>query len=90
MDKHTDIAFRRKITFQDGVLQIEDEIESPKPVCLEGADSPSVRHVASGKFFSISDLCFHDCKSYGNSKKFYIKKKYDCQSGRFIENEELK
>ncbi|MBR9953864.1 hypothetical protein KE531_09600 [Eubacteriaceae bacterium Marseille-Q4139] len=90
VDKHTDIAFRRKITFQDGVLQIEDEIESPKPVCLEGADSPSVRHVASGKFFSISDLCFHDCKSYGNSKKFYIKKKYDCQSGRFIENEELK
>lgn len=36
VDKHTDIAFRRKITFQDGVLQIEDEIESPKPVCLEG------------------------------------------------------
>lgn len=90
VDKHTDITFRRKIIFQDGLLQIEDEIKSPHPICLEGADSASVRHVASGKFFSISDLCFHDCKNYGKSGKFYIKKSFDCQSGRFSEYEELK
>lgn len=88
VDKHTDIIFRRKITIQNERLQIEDEIQSAHPICLEGADNTSVRHVASGKFFSISDLCLHDCKNYGKKKQFHIKKEYDCRSGQFIEQEE--
>ncbi len=64
VDKHTDISFRRKITFEKDGVHIQDEIKSPVPVNITAADNFSLRHVASGKFFAFSDLAEHNRKTY--------------------------
>ena len=57
VDNHDDIRFRREICFGDTSVEVKDELFSPKKdVIFESADNMSMRHVASGKFFSLADL----------------------------------
>lgn len=59
VDKKTDIGFERTIFLQKDKIVIEDMISAPENIRLECADSFSLRHVASGKFFSPADIgCF--------------------------------
>lgn len=77
VDKHTDIEFSRKIIFHDDCLEIEDEIISPSSIILEAADNFSLRHVASGKFYSNSDLSIHNKKIYKDIRYIRIKQHFD-------------
>ena len=56
VDKHVDITFRRTIIFEREIITIKDYLSSANPVLYETADNMSLRHVASGKFFSLTDL----------------------------------
>lgn len=56
VNKHADIQFSRNICLKDEMMQIIDEFSSPEPVTIEHASNMSLRHVASGKFYSTSDL----------------------------------
>lgn len=65
-DNHADISFKRNIKFEDEMIIIQDYLESMNPVCYETADNMSLRLVASGKFFSTTDLIARrEKKSYG-------------------------
>ncbi len=77
VDKHTDISFRRKITFENSGVRIQDEIKSPVAVDITAADNFSLRHVASGKFFSFSDLAPHNRKTYKSVKDLKLDQFYD-------------
>ncbi len=55
-NKHSDIKFERIIDFRDTEIIIKDTIESNHKIRLEKASNMSLRHVASGKFYSDSDL----------------------------------
>lgn len=54
--KHDEIHFKRKIEFLEDRICLTDTISSDKEFLLERASNMSLRHVASGKFFSSSDL----------------------------------
>ena len=54
--KNTDIKFSREIKLEENRIILKDTIESAKPITLERANNMSLRHVASGKFFMMSDL----------------------------------
>lgn len=56
VNKHANVQFSRNICLENETLQIEDELSSPDPVTIEHASNMSLRHVASGKFYSTSDL----------------------------------
>ena len=56
VDKHCDTHFQREISINDTEITITDSITSSAPVKIEKAGNMSLRHVASGKFFSKSDL----------------------------------
>ena len=77
VDKHNDIIFNRKIIFTENDISIYDKIISPKEVDIEAATNFSLRHVASGKFFSISDLCHRNHDEYKKIKILNIKKIYN-------------
>lgn len=77
VDKHTDIKFCRKIRFAEDALYIEDEILSPKIIDIIAADNISLRHVASGKFFTLSDLVLHNRKSYLQIRNIKINQRYN-------------
>ncbi len=66
VDKHDkNIEFRRIIEIQDGDrIEVRDEFLSLRKLKIESANNYSLRHVASGKFFSLSDLCFRPQKSF--------------------------
>ena len=55
-NKHSNIKFERVIEFKETEIIIKDIIESDKKINLEKASNMSLRHVASGKFYSNSDL----------------------------------
>lgn len=74
VDKHTDITISRRIKWDDEKIIIDDEITSPELIELEAADNFSARHVASGKFYSISDISIHDENNYGKNVLFQIHK----------------
>lgn len=81
VDKHTDISFQRNISIEMDRLVITDTIHSPKPVNIECANNFSLRHVASGKFYSISDICPRDRSIYDNSTDLHIEKTYCFSDG---------
>lgn len=83
---HTDIAFSREITFGNEDVRIVDEIISPKEIDLEAADNFSMRHVASGKFYSNSDIALHNRKSYPNVKRIKITQQYNYELQKLTEN----
>lgn len=64
VDKHSNIHFKRTLEFSENKLMIRDTIKSPIPITLEAADNFSARHVASGKFYSITDMAPHDTAVY--------------------------
>ena len=66
-------------------LVIEDFITSPEKVNLECADSFSLRHVASGKFFSMADIVLHSRARYQRIDKIRIQRTYDLREGRLEE-----
>lgn len=85
IDKHTNIKFKRKIQFDEEALYIEDEILSPNIIDVIAADNFSLRHVASGKFYSLSDLALHNRKKYLQIKNIRIKQKYSFVQKELLE-----
>lgn len=85
VDKKTDIHFERMITIDHEKLVIEDSIKSPKKVNLECADSFSLRHVASGKFFSLADIVQHSRAQYPETDQIRIRRTFDWKEGRLEE-----
>ena len=73
-DKKTDIKFIRSITIGKDRLVIDDHILSPRSIKLECADSFSLRHVASGKFFSLTDIGNHSRTHYAETKEIRIQR----------------
>ena len=85
VDKKTDIHFERMIFIDHDKLVMEDSITSPEKVNLECADSFSLRHVASGKFFSMADIVLHSRARYPRIDKIRIQRTYDLKEGRLEE-----
>ncbi len=56
IDNNIDVKFKREIIISEDLIQINDNIESKNKIDLKEANSFSLRHVASGKFFKTSDL----------------------------------
>lgn len=83
-DNHFDAEFERRITLGTSDLTIEDTIQNPQNKVVEEASNISLRLVASGKFFSRSDLLRQNLSNYGQKKLLHIKKHYD------VNAEELK
>jgi hypothetical protein len=82
--KHANIYFHRTITFESEEIIIKDKLTSPKPVIYKNASNSSLRHVASGKFFAITDLLNKNQKNY-NYKSILITRKYNCKTGTLHE-----
>ena len=52
----TSVHFKRKIVFNPTQIEITDTIKTPFEITLTKAPVFSMRHVASGKFFTGTDL----------------------------------
>jgi len=53
---HSSVSFSRRISFEDKKIYLTDTINAPFEVSLKKAPVFSMRHVASGKFFTSTDL----------------------------------
>ena len=53
---HSSVSFFRKIVFEDKKIHLTDTINAPFKITLKKAPVFSMRHVASGKFFTSTDL----------------------------------
>lgn len=84
--KHEQIKFIRNIKFQTDTIFVQDYFENNtgSPVVIKSASNMSLRLVASGKFFSNSDLHVHNdlLQECDKTKLFYISIKRD-ESGQF-------
>lgn len=89
VNKQSDICFERKITLEEDQIVIEDHITSPLMVNLECADSFSLRHVASGKFFTLADIGNHSRMRYPKIQDIYIRRIFDYNTGEVKEEEIL-
>ena len=85
VDKKTNINFERMIFLQKDKIVIEDLISSPEAIQLECADSFSLRHVASGKFFSLTDIGFHSRAQYPDVKNIRIQRIFHFDSEQMEE-----
>lgn len=85
VDKKTDIRFKREITIRQDRLVIDDYISSPESIKLECADSFSLRHVASGKFFSLTDIGNHSREQYADVREIRIQRVFYFQDKRMEE-----
>lgn len=85
VDKKTDIDFERVLSIEPDRLVIDDYITSPDAVFLECADGFSLRHVASGKFFSRTDVGQHSRAQYPNIREIRIRKICYFEDGRMEE-----
>lgn len=85
VDKKTSIHFQRTISIQQGQIVLEDTINSPQSVNLECADSFSLRHVASGKFFSLADVGVFSRSQYPTVTKIKIRRVLDWTHGEIKE-----
>lgn len=79
-----DAIFKRVVRLTDEVITIEDWIDNPKEYELTEAPNVSLRLVASGKFFSRSDLISHELHSYGRVNKFHRVRTVDLRDGRIL------
>lgn len=77
-DKHENITFVRKVKFLPDTIEIEDRIENKtgRPVILSPAGNFSLRLVASGKFFSITDLLEIRREPFVVNSIYCMKKKF--------------
>lgn len=85
VDKKTDIRFERVVSIEKDRLVIDDHVTSPDAVLLECADSFSLRHVASGKFFSRADVGQHSRAQYPDIKEIKIQRICYFEDGRMEE-----
>lgn len=79
-NKHFNADFNRKIMLNDNEIIIRDDINNPGKMRVFEAPNVSLRLVASGKFFSRSDLLRTDLKFCGNNEKINISKHFDVES----------
>jgi len=84
VDKHSDISFKRVIKLGDERLTITDEMNSPKEVTIVNASNFSLRHVASGKFFSISDVTPRSKECYEKVTYMRVRKEVDLKTGEIL------
>lgn len=80
VDKQTDITFERQITIEEESVCIRDRISSPQKIDVECADGFSLRHVASGKFFTLTDMGHHSRKIYPNITDICLERKFNYKS----------
>ena len=85
VDKKTDIKFRRTILIDQDKIVINDLIHSPQKINLECADSFSLRHVASGKFFALADIGKHSRMCYPGIDDIQIQRTFYLDSGQIEE-----
>lgn len=85
VDKKTNIQFERQISIQEDSLVIEDKVYSPANVNLECADSFSLRHVASGKFFTLEDIGNHSRSQFPGIRQIEITRIFYFDSGKIEE-----
>lgn len=84
VDKHTNVTFKRSISFEDEHVYIADFFESPDDFCLVRACNMSLRHVASGKFFAATDLMSQDDTVFPCAKKIRILTDFSIHDGRTL------
>lgn len=70
--KQTDILFERQIIIEEEGIQINDRICSPRKINVECADGFSLRHVASGRFFALTDMGCHSRQIYEDVEEISI------------------
>ncbi len=80
-ENHVNAAFVRTIRFSDHKIMIEDVINNPNRMNIVEAPNVSLKLVASGKFFSRSDLLAHPLTDYGNATRMKIRKVIDLKTG---------
>lgn len=80
VDKHSDIKFSREICLHEDWIQILDKFCSPINIKLEHAGNMSLRHVASGKFYSVSDLISCLQAGYENIREISLSTKIKLNS----------
>ncbi len=85
VDKKTDIQFEREISIDADKIVIEDLIRSPQKINLECADGFSLRHVASGKFFSLADIGTHSRQQYPRVNNIRIRRIFHMDKGQIEE-----
>ncbi|MDE5597879.1 MAG: hypothetical protein K2J04_08600, partial [Lachnospiraceae bacterium] len=85
-DKKTDINFERMIFLQKDKIVIDDLISSPDVICLECADSFSLSHAASEKFFSLTDIGCHSRTQYPDTMNIRIQRIFYFESEQIEEN----
>ncbi len=88
VNRQSDIHFERVIFLDENKMIIKDTISSPVIIHLESADSFSLRHVASGKFFALTDIGNHSRRNYGNVQKIRIKRIFHYDTGEWKEEVE--
>ena len=85
VDKKTDISFERMIFLQKDKIVIDDLISAPEVIQLECADSFSLRHSASGKFFSLTDIGCHSRTQYPDTTSIRIQRIFHFDSEQIEE-----
>ena len=80
-DKHIEVECSRKIAIENDQIDIIDQIHGNEEIVMEEANNISLRLVASGKFFSKSDLLKTDFEKYSFNKTILIHKKVDLSRG---------
>lgn len=91
INKHKDVYFERKLELKPNELVIEDLITSPKStINLKSANTLSLRHVASGKFFKTTELIDKKGINLKDVRKVRIRQLYDVNLGKAaLDYEEL-
>ncbi len=82
IDSHLEVRFERTIEFQEDKVLIKDKIESPEKVTIKSAPPFSLRHVASSKFFSSSDLAERGEVLLKEIKQAMIEIEFDGKTGQ--------
>lgn len=90
VDKHSEDTFHRHIEIHDGEIIIKDQINGKEALILLEPDGYSLRHVASGKFFTTSDLSTHSRNQYDVNQQITIQKRYNLKDQKWIQNEGYK
>lgn len=85
VNKKSDVYFERSIFLTNNSIIFEDLVKSPNQINLECAGCFSLRHVASGKFFSIADISKHSKKSYANVKHIRVRREYCFETNEITE-----
>lgn len=85
VDKQTDIRFDRQVVIDEESIRITDRVYGAQKVDIECADGFSPRHVASGKFFAITDIGCHSRKRYPGRNEISIERIFRFDSGQIEE-----